>query len=167
MLRHKKQSGVSTIEFAIGFIFFWYMCAAWLEMSFLSYISSVGDLAISRASQVAKKNEGDSSDFLSLFNGVLQQEGSLWGYVADSNNFRVSIRYLETFDALATYDGICEPISGATTVECGTPEGAAIALYRFDYSYSPIFSTFLADENLFSREMIVIQEYQRSEFEIY
>lgn len=165
MLKLKKpQKGVSTIEFAMGFIFFWYMCAAWVEMSFMSYISATGDLAISRAAQIAKKNEGDISEFLTSFTTTLEQNDSLWRYVSDSNSFSVSIQYLATFDALADYDGSCEPEEGETSTECGSAEGAAIALYRFDYSYQPIFNFYLSGESIFSREMIVIQEYQRNAF---
>lgn len=166
MFKRSKQKGVSTIEFAFGFIFFWYMCAAWVEMSFLSYISSIGDLAISRASQVAKKNEGDSENFIAIFNGILRQESSLWSYVASSNNFKAAVVYLDSFDELVNYDGSCEPEDGETSTECGTASGAAIALYRFDYSYQPIFNIFLSDESLFSREMMVIQEYQRAAFTV-
>jgi len=166
MFKRNKQKGVSTIEFAIGFIFFWYMCAAWVEMSFLSYISSIGDLAISRASQVAKKNEGDSTDFITIFNAILKQDSSLWSYAADSNNFKAAVVYLDSFSDLVDYDGSCEPESGKTSIECGDPDGAAIALYRFDYSYKPIFNIFLSDESLFSREMMVIQEYQRAAFTV-
>ncbi|MHA2937456.1 TadE/TadG family type IV pilus assembly protein [Vibrio sp. RC27] len=161
-----KQQGVSSIEFAMGFILFWYMCAAWIEMSFLSYISAIGDLAISRASQVAKKNEGDTEDFIQDFNAILQQSSSLWSYAANSNDFRITVQYLQSFEKLTQYDGSCGD-SDESITECGEAEGAAIALYRFDYSYSPIFTTFLSDESLFSREMIVIQEYQRSEFIVY
>jgi tight adherence protein E len=164
MFKLKKQKGVSTIEFAIGFIFFWYMCAAWVEISFMSYISATGDLAISRASQVAKTNEGDISEFLTSFTTILQQDDSLWRYLSNSNSFSVSIQYLDTFDDLSTYDGSCVVADGESSAECGDADGAAIALYRLDYSYDPVFNLFLTDERIFSREMIVIQEYQRSEF---
>lgn len=51
-----KQSGVATIEFVGGFFAFWLMCMAWVEMSFLSYVSSLGDLAIATAARETKKN---------------------------------------------------------------------------------------------------------------
>jgi tight adherence protein E len=166
MFKLRKQKGASTIEFALGFIFFWYMCAAWVEMSLMSYISSIGDLAISKAAQVAKKNEGDVSDFITLFRDTLEEDGSIWSYAVSSENFEMSISYLESFDDLADFEA-CDVAEDSDFSECGDATDAAIAVYRFDYSYSPIFSIFLSDESLFSREMIVIQEYQRSEFEVY
>lgn len=165
-VKRKKIMGIASIEFAMGFILFWYMCAAWMEMSFMSYVSSLGDLAISRAAQVAKKNEGSSNSFSTVFNNALKEDGSIWQYVVDSENFSSAVIYLKTYEELTNYDGTCEPEEGATTVECGDADGSAIAIYRINYSYTPLFNYYLADESMFSREMIVIQEYQREQFAI-
>ena len=40
-LAKRKQTGVATIEFVLGFMAFWLMCMAWVEMSYLSYISAI------------------------------------------------------------------------------------------------------------------------------
>lgn len=160
----KKNKGVAAIEFAIGFIFFWYMCAAWIELSFMSYVSGIGDLAISHAAQVAKRNDGDAKDFITIFNNELKASNSIWKYIADSGKFMSSVTYLTSYDNLVKYDGVCEPDESKTTVECNSAEEAAIAVYRIEYNYSPMFNLFLDETNVLSREMIVIQEYQRNEF---
>lgn len=48
-VRSFYQRGIASIEFALGFMAFWLMCMAWVEMSYLSYVSAISDLAISEA----------------------------------------------------------------------------------------------------------------------
>ncbi len=154
----KKSKGVAAIEFAIGFLFFWYMIAAWVEMSFMSYVSAIGDIAISRASQVAKKYEGSSVDgFVMAFNDELKKQNSLWKYAVDSNDFFISVTYFDSFSDLLKYDESSEePVNN--------PTNSSIAIYKMTYSYHPVFNLFLDSDAIMSREMIVIQEYQRPLF---
>lgn len=157
-----RNKGVASIEFVLGFFVFWLMCMAWVEMSFMSYVSSLGDLAVSQAARQSKKQHGE--DFLHHFRQVLEQQDSLWHYVVDSNKFQLSIQYLESYDELSQLSGSCVPSKNETEKECGKAKDSAIALYRISYDYKPIFSTFLTSPQLFSREMMVIQEYQRDKF---
>jgi tight adherence protein E len=165
----RRVRGVATIEFAVGFIFFWYMCVAWAEMSFMSYISAVGDLAISNSAQIAKTYSGTGTEeelkakFLNIFQSELNS-GSLWRYVAKADNFIVSVQYVDTYDTLATIANSCEPEDGKSSVTCGTAIDSALAIYRVSYDYTPMFNYFLDSNAIFSREMIVIQEYQRDKF---
>jgi tight adherence protein E len=167
--RKRRARGVATIEFAIGFIFFWYMCVAWAEMSFMSYISAVGDLAISSSAQTAKTYSGTGTEeelkekFLAIFESELNN-GSLWSYVAKADNFIVSVQYVDSYDTLATITDSCEPEEGTTSATCGTAIDSALAIYRVSYDYTPMFNYFLDSNSIFSREMIVVQEYQRDKF---
>ncbi len=159
----KKNRGVAAIEFAIGFIFFWYMIAAWVEMSFMSYVSAVGDLAISSASQYAKKY--DSTDFATRFNQQLTgSSDSLWKNFINTSNYSTTVYYLDDFSDLTTNTLDCEPAEDESNAECGTSSGSAIALYRVTYNYDPMFNFFLDSDLVFSREVIVIQENQRDQF---
>ena len=65
-----KQKGSASIEFVIGFMAFWFMCMAWVEMSYMSYISAVNDLAISEISRSAKKGNGQ---YLNIVDDVLHR----------------------------------------------------------------------------------------------
>lgn len=159
----KKQRGVASIEFVLGFMAFWLMCSAWVEMSYMSYVSSLGDLAISQAARESKKL--DSTDFLTKFDQVLKQSDSLWARIVDSKRFQFSVRYLKSFDELTKVKDACIPAKDETKQECGIAKGAAIAVYRISYNYQPIFNLFLDADNVFSREMVVIQEYQREKFD--
>ena len=105
--RKIKQRGVASIEFAIGFIFFWLMCVAWVEMSYLSFISSIGDLAISQAALHSKRAQ-NTDDFLEDFKSVLNRSDSFMRYVVDAKDFTYSIRYVKEFDKLSSIPE-CKP----------------------------------------------------------
>ncbi|WPC76448.1 TadE/TadG family type IV pilus assembly protein [Vibrio porteresiae] len=166
----KKQKGVAAIEFAMGFFFFWLMCAVWVEMSFLSYVSAIGDLAISQVALHSKRVSSEWSSandvFLADFESVIDNSDSLWRYVVDSDDFSYSIRYVASYEKLVDEDDTCEvtDTSESNSTTCGNASNAAIAIYRIQYDASPIFNYFLDSNTLFSREAIVIQEYQREKF---
>lgn len=163
--KSKKIQGVATIEFAIGFIFFWYMCAAWAEMGYMSYVSAMGDVAISRATQVAKKSE--DTGFMAAFRSSLVDTDSIWASAINVDSFTVKITYLDSYKNLTEYtDEDCSIPEDTTAVECNSAEDHAIAVYHIDYDYQPLFNYFSSDSQLFSREAIVIQEYQRVQFEV-
>ncbi|MGC3834544.1 hypothetical protein ACPSKX_09790 [Moritella viscosa] len=50
--------------------------------------------------------------------------------------------------------------------QCGIEVNSAIAIYRVEYNYNPMFNYFLSDDQLLVRESIVIQEYERDEFKL-
>ncbi|MFM2589809.1 TadE/TadG family type IV pilus assembly protein [Vibrio sp. TBV020] len=158
-----KQRGVATIEFAIGFFAFWLMCMAWVEMSYISYISAINDLAISEIARTAKK---DSSDYMQTVQEVLHEEDSIWNQVVDGNDFQVTIQYVDSLKNLVNVENLCGEAEILESTECGKEQNAALAIYRINYRFNPIFSYFVTTHNLMSREMIVVQEYERSQFEV-
>ncbi|WP_077650929.1 hypothetical protein [Salinivibrio kushneri] len=129
----------------------------------MSYVSALGDLAISRAAQHAKKQK--TEDFLPVFKQSLNDDSSLWHALIDVDNYRISVHYVNEYNTLATITEGCESEDedDRETV-CGEPEEAPIAIYNVSYDYQPTFNLFLDKNTLFSREMIVIQEYQRETF---
>lgn len=171
MINKKRQAGVVSIEFSVGFMAFWLMCMAWAEMSYMSYASAMGDLAISRASREVKVVEGSSPNYLAQFRHVIGQSTSLWGNVIDPNEFSVSVHYLRDLAALKGVKESCEPDPSSDSdfqrknKTCGgTATNKALAIYRLSYNYEPMFSYFITTNSLFVREVIVIQEYQRDQF---
>ncbi|MCG3733108.1 pilus assembly protein [Vibrio cincinnatiensis] len=159
----RKQKGVVSIEFSIGFIFFWIMCAFWVEVSFLSYVSSLGDLAISETVRQSKTLK-DSDNFSDQFKSLLERDGSLWAPLIKRENIALSVQYLSSIDDLLN-DDACLVLEGGVRI-CGVPELSPIAVYRFTYRYKPLFNYFFDSKTLFNREMIAIQEYQRDKFKI-
>ncbi|MUK30473.1 pilus assembly protein [Aliivibrio fischeri] len=158
-----KQNGSASIEFVMGFMAFWFMCMAWVEMSYMSYISAINDLAISEVSRSAKKGE---ERYLDIVDEVLYRDNSIWNTVISADNFRVSIQYLLTIEALESEKKGCPIPEGKRTRECGDEGNNALAIYRIDYDFHPIFSYVFSRSANLSREMIVVQEYERSQFEI-
>ena len=160
-IRYKK--GVATIEFVGGFFAFWLMCMAWVEMSFMSYVSSLGDLAIANAAREVKRS--DSIDYEKQFAEILKQENSLWRHLINTDNFKYSVHFVEKLEKLANYEEDCL-LDDETRPDklCSNPVNHAIAVYRITYDYQPMFNFFLSSETVFSREAIVIQEYQRAKF---
>jgi len=159
----KTQKGVVTIEFALGFFAFWLMLAAWAELSFMSYVSAVNDLAISEASRSAKK---DTQDYIDSFYAQLEDSDSVWSGLVDKSKFRASVRYVSDMDALQLVNATCLPTEGQQTGECGVADNAAIAIYYISYDFNSIFGYFIDEETIFGREVIVVQEYERDQFNI-
>ncbi|OIQ25099.1 TadE/TadG family type IV pilus assembly protein [uncultured Vibrio sp.] len=158
-----KQRGVASIEFAVGFFAFWLMCMAWVEMSYISYISAINDLAISEVARTAKKGSGH---YLETVEQVLHRDNSIWNQVVDGDNFQVTIHYTQGIEALTSITDQCMISDNQKMKECGDSELSSLAIYRINYRFMPIFSYFFTTQNLMSREMIVVQEYERSKFEI-
>ncbi|MFA1562327.1 pilus assembly protein TadE [Aliivibrio fischeri] len=159
----KHQKGVASIEFVMGFLIFWFICMAWVEMSYMSYISSISDLIVSESARESKKEE---SDYLKSFHDTINSNQSLWGGVIDPHKFTLSIQYLDNVTELGNLIVPCMVPDGSISIECGDSRDKAIAIYRIDYSFSSIFSYFFNTESIFRREVIVIQEYERDEFEV-
>lgn len=162
---HSSSRGVAALEFVAGFGAFWAMCLLWAEMSYVSYVSALGDLLISNASHYAKLNPNDLSNsqnpnFNDDFQKIIEQQDSLWSVLITPNGFKTSIQFVQSYEELAKLTTTC-PTSRAGN-QCGTATGAPIAIYRINYEYQPIFSGFFgSSSDVFSREMIVVQEYQR------
>ena len=162
-LKKAWQKGVVTIEFALGFFAFWLLIAAWVEMSYISYVSAIGDLAVSKASRMAKK---DTENYVAVFNQVLNDSNEFWSNYVSSDNFTASVRFVKDLNELDTVTDVCMPESGLQTATCGTETNSAIAIYYVSYNFDNLFTYFIADSSVFAREIIVVQEYERDKFEI-
>ncbi|WP_443111736.1 TadE family protein [Aliivibrio sp. S4MY3] len=163
MIRRNKNKGIASIEFTLGFMGFWLICMGWVEMSYMSYVSAISDLVVSESARVAKTSE---SDYMDAFHNAVDKNESIWGDVIDPNKFTLSIEYL---DKVADLEGTKDPCvvpDDETTAECGVAKDSAIAIYHLDYRFSSIFNYFVDTDSLFSREVIVIQEYERDAFGI-
>jgi tight adherence protein E len=171
----RRSKGVASIEFVLGFMAFWWICMAWIEMSYMSYISALSDYAVSDAARLSKLTsqtqcDGDEScqetQFLNVFKTALHNQSSLWAHFIDPAKFTFSIQYVTDENALENLtDDYCPVKKDQTYSECGTAADSAIAIYRINYPYTPMFNFFLKGEQLFSREVIVIQEYERDKFD--
>ena len=165
------KRGVVAIEVAIGFLLFWTMCIFIVEIGYISYVSAMGDVMISEATHKSKlvNDKSNQNSFIQEFKKVLESNDSLWSKLVDKDGFKYSIHYVDSYDDLSKINSPCVPPQGQSSSECNKPQGgdmAPIAIYRVSYEYDPIFSLLKINKQVFSREMIVVQEYQRSKFNV-
>ncbi|MCB5362014.1 pilus assembly protein TadE [Vibrio splendidus] len=155
--------GVVSIEFALGFFVLWVICMSWVEMSYMSYVSAICDVVLSESVREAKVN---TEAYRTAFQTALANSGSLWGSLVDPNKFKLSIQYIDSVNELQRLVKPCRVPDGDSVFECGQETLRAIAVYRIEYDFQSV-STYLMDANsIFSREAIVIQEYERDAFKI-
>jgi tight adherence protein E len=151
-----EQAGVATIEFSLTIILFLFMVLFVAEISRMAYISSVIDLAISEAAKDAKNAPAGAAGYNARFNARLNQRGgSLWGFLTNKGAVLVDITYS---------DSLAQMI--ATGGTAGNARNKPLARYHVNYKYQPMFVPFpnsLA-YSLFDREVIFVQEYERSKF---
>ncbi len=166
-----KQKGVVAIEFAIGFMAFWMMCMVWIEMSYMSYVSAICDVTIAKAARIAKKANLDADPnpantmYLSSFESALKDSGSAWGKLVDPEKFHATVHYLRSVDDLVKVEKACKPDKNN---KCGADkiDNSPIAIYRISYDFNPTLTFFMHDDTVFTREVIVVQEYERTNFKI-
>ncbi|HIF9267438.1 TadE/TadG family type IV pilus assembly protein [Photobacterium damselae] len=164
MNRYKKnEKGIASIEFVMMFMTFWLFVVAWIEISYMSYISAVSDVIVSEA---ARESKTKHDDYLTFFSQVISKSDSLWGDIIDPNKFTISINYIENVAKLLDVTVECNVPDGENIAQCGREQNSPIAIYRVDYKFDSLFSYFFDDEVIFSREVVVIQEYERDKFNI-
>lgn len=152
----RKIAGVVSIEFALGFMAFWTLITGWIEASYISYVSALGDYAIAEAARSAKK---EHKDHLNVFKKIIDSDDAVWSGWVDSTNFKVRVNYIDSLADLEVFTG--NPVSDEPEVEYGNSTWSAIAIYHVSYDYNGIFTFLMEGETVFDREVIVVQEYQR------
>lgn len=152
-----KQRGVVAIETALGMFAFLLMIFYWMEVSYMGFVSALVDYSVTEAGRSAKASE--RVDYKKIFEAAIKNTNSLWGSFIDVDDLGVETKYCKTVDDLAR-----EACNGAKTK-------SPIAIYRVSYDYQPLFlSLFMGQKEAnamkISREVITIQEYERSEFNV-
>lgn len=152
----KAQQGVATIEFSLTIIVFIFMVLFVAETARLAYVSSVIDLAVSEAAKEAKNAPSSlNGGYRSRFEKRLtEQGGALWGFLTRADAVDVTIAFAQSIDSMTATGG-----SSNFTKQ-------PLARYKLAYRYHPMFFPFpgLWASNLLTREVIFVQEYERSRF---
>ncbi|MFK0570901.1 TadE family protein [Endozoicomonas sp.] len=162
--KKSKQKGVVAIETALGLFAFLLMIFFWMEVSYMGFVSALMDYSVTEAARNAKASRSD--DYSDVFRDAIQESDSLWGSFIDVEQISFSTHYYETVDALA--DETCDGEDALPFCnETPTAEDSPIAIYRVSYPYQPLFISLFIDPDkpmTISREVITIQEYERSAF---
>ncbi|MDD1794647.1 pilus assembly protein [Enterovibrio makurazakiensis] len=149
--RKNQQSGVITLEFAIGFPLLFFFLMFWVEICVIGYLSSVVDYAISESSRTARSSA--NANYESIFRTAISNSNDFWTKVVDPTKFSISVEFYDSLDSAASRAG--------TVLGSDKP----IALYQVSYEYEPMFSYLYDAETLnLSREVIAIQEFERDQF---
>ena len=152
-----NRSGSTTIEFALTVCAFFFLVFFIAETARLSYISSVLDLAVSEAAKEAKNAPVNKlvGNYRSRFEKrLLTQGGVLWGFLTRENAVEISIGYAASITDMVNTGG------------GDSYRKRPIARYQLKYRYKPMFFPFPSYwvSHVLNREVIFVQEYERSEF---
>ncbi|MFU9139084.1 TadE/TadG family type IV pilus assembly protein [Erwinia tasmaniensis] len=153
-----NRSGAVTIEFALTLCAFFFLVLFIAETARLSYISSVLDLAVSEAAKEAKNapaNNERVGTYRSRFEKrLITQGGLLWGFLTRENAVEINIGYAASITEMINTGG------------GDRFEKRPIARYQLKYRYKPMFFPFPSYwvSHVLNREVIFVQEYERSEF---
>ncbi|WP_386695794.1 TadE/TadG family type IV pilus assembly protein [Lonepinella sp. MS14435] len=173
-----NPNGVSTIEFSLTVGIFFFVVFLIFELCRLAIISAYWDLAITESVRIAKNQRAANSDYKTQFEKILiEQRNSLRsGTIAflgeAKNELKVKVTYINAFD-FKTIDNLFKEEdsnsgqNGQTTPQTG--RNAALALYTVKYSYQPVvplpFLPTSWTNNLLERKIVMVQEYERSQFQ--
>lgn len=146
----RNVKGVATIEFSLTiglFILVLFMIA---EGCRIALLSSYLDLSVSEASRIARK-QPIGSQYQQVFEQNLKQKDSLWAFLNQDSITSIDVKYAKSLDDLVHQK--FEPIAS----------GVAFAQYAFKYKYKPLFFWVpgAAVEPLFTRKIVVLQEYEK------
>jgi len=152
-----EQHGIATIEFALTVTLFIFMVLFIAEISRMAYVSSVIDLAVSEAAKQGK-NAPASTDggYNARFNRHLtEQGGSLWFFLTREDAVELNITYANSIEEMINTGGSLKDA-----------KDQSLARYHLLYRYHPMFFPFPKKwaNSLFNREVIFVQEYERSKF---
>lgn len=152
----KDRRGVATIEFALTVALFIMLVLFMAESARLAYVSSVIDLAVSEAAKEAKNaSAAQAGGYRARFEKRLtEQGGSLWGFLTRADAVAINIGYASSIDDMVATGG------------GGSSRYRPLARYQLSYRYHPMFFPFphMWADNLMNREVIFVQEFERSKF---
>ena len=115
------------------------------------------DLAVTEAAKSAKNDQASTSgEYQQRFNKMLKNRGgALWSFLEGQQDISINVYYASS---------IAEMISSGGTA--GNANNMPLARYKLEYHYQPMFFPFphFWVDNLLNREVIFVQEYERSKF---
>ena len=153
----RDNEGAASIEFSLTVILFIFLVLFVAEIARLSYISAVIDLAVSEAAKESKNASAvDDGGYDNRFQKrITEQGGAIWGFLTRPDAVTMNITYADSINDMINTGG-----------SAGNSRYKPLARYYLEYKYSPMFFPFpeIWVDNLLNREVIFVQEYERSKF---
>lgn len=174
-IRNKK--GATTVEFALTIALFLAVIFAFFELARLSVLSAYMDLTLSQSVKATKNSRVSGADYEEAFRKHLtatlnhiQEENKGWKLLNmnNTNLIHFEVKYAESVSDLV--QGRFRQTLDTNKRKISDPgKNAALAEYSFQYEYQPVFFWFpkTLAKPLFQRRLVVLQEYERFEHNIY
>ena len=146
-----QKNGVVSIQFAVIFPFLFTLFLIAFEFSRIMIIGSALDLMTTEITRQTAISEQD--DYAEKIEDLIQSEVPLWPYIADTNNFRVTLKY-------------CKKVSEIIGDQCQTSltDETHILLFDLQYQYFSIFpKIFSFLDTALTRKAVVYREFIKSE----
>lgn len=151
------QRGAAAVEFTFTLFAFLFMVFFITEAARLAYLSAVIDLAVSEAAKEARSAPAaQPGSYRDRFARRLTEEGGvLWRAVTTADAVQINVSYASSLTEMIN-------TGGSHSSSLNKP----IARYQLAYRYTPMFFPFpeFWATNLLIREVIFVQEYERSKF---
>ncbi|RSD27493.1 TadE family protein [Vibrio pectenicida] len=167
----KYQIGSFTVEAAMGIPIFILVVLTWIEICVAIYSISMSDHALTQAVSATKKtiSDGSSVKYNQLVeNKLKEQAGFLWSHVMKPGTYKLEVEYLPSYSDLVNCSAIDikKKSSGSACSNFSQKShDKAIAIYSLGFDYSPVVSVWFPELTI-KREIIVIQEHERSKYRI-
>ncbi|OOF54425.1 protein TadE [Rodentibacter genomosp. 2] len=174
--------GISTVEFSFTVAFYFLVVTLILEFCRLTIVTSYWDLAIAESVRIAKNENANSmGNYEEVFRKALEEQRKLQGestigYLAQvqKSDFDISVKYVDCDAGRSCVSALLDEKFRQPKIgkdgELISPNGRDATLARYSLSYDYEFLVLLPffpkswTKSLLNREFVVVQEYERSQF---
>ncbi|OOF69803.1 TadE/TadG family type IV pilus assembly protein [Rodentibacter caecimuris] len=174
--------GVSTVEFSFTIALYFFVVMLILEFCRLVIVTSYWDLAIAESVRIAKnENVNSTGNYEEAFRKALKEQRKLQGestvgYLAQvqKNDFDISVKYVDCDVGRSCISALLDEKFRVPKKDNDgkliSPNGKEATLARYSLSYDYEFLVPLPffpkswTQSLLNREFVVVQEYERSQF---
>ncbi|WP_261815593.1 TadE/TadG family type IV pilus assembly protein [Vibrio gallicus] len=146
------QSGVVTIEFALGAFALFLALFSVFEIGRFSYIVNLTDATLSESTRKVRIYEGEKlgTSYEKRLTEVLESDASMW------NNLGF-VTYEDFSYEIESYTSLDNLSQGLSSANC---ERCPLIVYQLSYNYSPVvFQSVLPDARI-TRRILTIQEHE-------
>ena len=146
-----EKNGVVSIQFAVIFPFLLSLFLVAFEFSRLMIIGSALDLMTTEITRQTAITEQD--DYVEKIEALIQSEVPLWPYIADTNNFSITLKY-------------CKKVSEIVGDQCQSAltDETHILLFDLKYQYFSVFTQLFSFlDTALTRRVVVYREFIKSE----
>jgi tight adherence protein E len=147
----KRQQGVISIEFSIGFLVLMAIFIAIIEVSRYTLIVNTLGGVLTESVRMTRVFESErfNEAYQIRLREQLYEQGLLWRFAINPNQFDMSVQQYPSLQALVVGDSELE--------ECNQ---CPIVAYNMTYHYSPMLSGGRFAETIISRQLIAVQEHE-------